>query len=359
MGIDEDRNRIDEIDGELLDLLRQRMEAARRIGREKRAEGIPLYDPVRERQVVERIVGRAGDRFPAEGIRAVYREIISASRALETDRPVLFLGSPGSLAHQATRERFGESAPLASCPDPEAVFDRLDAGEGDYAVLTLESSSLEAHLDRLDLFLHSEVRIFGEFYVVARISVYAPAAVEQPADLFATPALLAGCSRWVERSSQERRFFATGSLEEAVERAAGGGGGALGYPLLRGRAELLERETGLENEPRLPRRFLILGRKDGPPTGRDKTSLLAVIPNRPGALHAVAGVLASHGVNLCWIEPKATPIGTWDHIFFLDLEGHREDPVVTRAVESLRSHTEWLKVLGSYPSERPPGRSFG
>ncbi|MBD3162884.1 MAG: hypothetical protein GF346_10775, partial [Candidatus Eisenbacteria bacterium] len=287
------------------------------------------------------------------------REIISASRALETDRPVVYLGASGSLAHQATRERFGDSALVASCADAEAVFDRLDAGDAEYAVLTLESSSQEAHLDRLDLFLHSDAKIFGEFHVVPRLAVYAPAAVEDPVELFATPTVLGVCSRWVERSGAKRRFHAVGSLEEAVDRATREGGGVLGYPLLRQRRELVEREPGIENEPRLPRRFLILGKKDGTPTGRDKTSLLVVIPNRPGGLHAVSGVLATDRVNLCWIEPKGTPIGTWDHIFFLDLEGHREDPPVARAIERLRGHTEWLKVLGSYPRERLPGRSWG
>lgn len=359
MGIEERRRRIDAIDREILRLLGERLETARRIGEEKRRRGVESYDPVREREVIEGIVRRAGGGFPLEGLRAIYRQIISASRALETDRPVLYLGAPGGLAHHAARTRFGEAAGLAACDSPERIFEQIEREAAEYAVLTLEASSLEAHLDRLDLFLHAPVQIFGEFHVALRIGLYGGDPGNAPGSVFAHPAALAGAARWVERESSARRFLAVGTPEEAAERAVSENAAALGYPILEGWGGLTLRQADLEDEPRLTRRFLILGRGDGAPTGRDKTSLLAVIPNRPGALMAVTEVLARHGVNLCWIEPKATPIGTWDHIFFLDLEGHRADPAIAGTIEELRPRTEYLKVLGSYPSERPAGRTVG
>lgn len=354
---DEHRRRIDAIDSEILRLLGTRLDIARQIGEKKRELGIPSYDPARERVVLDRIVHAGGGAFPAEGLRAIYREIISASRALETRRPVSYLGAPGSLAHQAARERFGDSAALEPCDAPLRVFERLASGDAEYAVLTLESASLEAHMDRLDLFLESPIKIFGEFSILQRVHLYA--ACHDPSTVYAHPAALAACSRWVERSATLRRFVAAGAPEEAVERAVQDGSAAMGYSLLDHREGLHRIESDLEDEPRLYRRYLILGMKDGPPTGRDKTSCLAVIPNRPGGLNEVTSALARHGVNLCWIEPKATRIGTWDHIFFLDVEGHRVDPAVTAALDEVRGCTEWFRVLGSYPSERPPGRSFG
>jgi chorismate mutase/prephenate dehydratase len=358
VGLDDLRHSIDDLDGRILRLLAERLEVARRIGEEKRGQGASAYDPVRERQVLERLVREAGGRFPPEGLRAIYREIISASRALETNRPVYYLGAPASLAHQAARERFGESANLAPSSSAATIFDRLDTGEVEYAVLSLESASLESHLDRLDLFLHSQVQIFGEFFVTPRISLYVPPGV--PAGtVFAHPAALVRCSRWVEKEGAARKFIAVGSPEEAGARAASEGCGALGYAAIAGMHPLAPVEADLEDEPRLFRRFLILGKRDGARSGRDKTSLVAVIPNKPGGLERVASSLAANEVNLCWIEPKATAIGAWDHIFFLDLEGHRSDPSVGRALDALRGCTDWMKVLGSYPSERPPGRSFG
>ncbi len=246
------------------------------------------------------------------------------------------------------------------------IYDRVRArfvehgpGEGEYAVLTIEASTLEAHLDRLDLFLHSEVRIFGEFYLIPRIGLYAAVGIEAVEKVFATPSLLAQASEWVEREGRNYRFIAVGGAEEAATRAKQEAGGVLGYGVLTGSHDLVSLEEALEDKVTLHRRFLILGRQDGSRTGHDKTSCLAVIPNRPGGLNEITEILSRHGVNLCWIEPKATPIGTWDHIFFLDLEGHRCDEAVSKALEEIKSRTDWMKILGSYPSERPPGYSFG
>lgn len=358
MGLEDLRGEIDRVDREILRLLAERLEVARRIGGMKRAAGVAPYDPLRERAVLDALVREGASRFPAEGLRSIYREIISASRTLESDRPICYLGAPGGLTHHAARGRFGESAPLVPCGSAERIFERLDSGETDAAVLTLESGSMEAHLDRFDLFLHTESRIFGEFYVEPRLALFAQPDA-RPETVYAHPAALAGCSHWVERSSQRTRFIAVGTGEEAADRAIRENAGALGYGIIASLFGLVPVEEEIGDDPRLTRRFLLLGRRDGARSGRDKTSLIAVIPNRPGALHRIAGVLASHGVNLCWIEPKETRLGAWDHIFFLDLEGHQEDGAIQSTLRDLREVTEFIRLLGSYPSERPPGRKIG
>lgn len=358
MGLDDLRGEIDRVDREILRLLAERLDVARRIGETKRAAGVAPYDPLRERSVLDALVREGASRFPAEGLRAIYREIISASRTLESDRPIHYLGAPGGLSHHAARARFGDSAPLVSCGGGERIFERLDSGEADTAVLTIESGSMEAHLDRFDLFLHTESRIFGEFYIEPRLGLFAPPDV-RPETVYAHPPALAACSHWVERSSPRIRFIAVGTGEEAGERAARERAGALGYGVVAALYGLSPVEEEVGDDPYLTRRFLLLGRRDGARSGCDKTSIIAVIPNRPGALHRIAGVLASHGVNLCWIEPKETRLGAWDHIFFLDLEGHQEDAAIQSTLADLRGATEFVRLLGSYPSERPPSRKIG
>ncbi len=358
MGIDELRREIDRVDREILRLLADRIDVARRIGEAKRAAGVEPYDPLREQRVLDELVRDGSARFPAEGLRAIYREIISASRTLESERSILYLGAAGGLSHHAARERLGDSAPLIACGSAERIFERLDSGDVDVAVLTLEPGSMEAHLDRFDLFLHTESRIFGEFYVEPRPALYGPRDF-RPETVYAHPAVLAACSQWVERSSPRTRFIAVGTGEEAGERAAREGAGALGYRVLEGLYGLAPIEEEIGDDPRLTRRFLLVGRRDGARSGRDKTSLIAVIPNRPGALHRIAGILAAHEVNLCWIEPKATRLGAWDHIFFLDLEGHQEDRAIRSTLEDLRGAAELVRLLGSYPSERPASRKIG
>ncbi len=352
------RRRIDDIDRRIVDLLVDRLKAAGSIGAAKEAAGLSAYDPERERRVLERAEDVAAGRFPPGPMASIFREIISASRAVEADRSVLVHGTWGSLAHHAAVLRFGASARTEPTPRAENIFAKLEDGSAGYAVVSLEGHSLEASLDRLDLFLHSKAVAFGEIHVRPRLGLFSadPAGAQGP--VFGSPAVVMQASRWIERHARDREVRVVGTVEDALREARQTGGAALGYPVLEILAGLSPLEIGIEDLPEASRRFLILSRREAKPTGKDKTSILAVIANRPGALHGVTGVFARQGINVCWLEPKATHLGRWDHLFVLELEGHREDAAVAAALEELRRDVDLLQVLGSYPSETPPDRPF-
>lgn len=356
--LEELRRRIDDLDGRLVRLLAERLGVAAAIGAAKEAAGLSFYDPLREQRVLDRVVEEAAEGFPPDKLRSIFREIISASRSQESALGVLVHGVWGGLAHYAASRRFGLSAPLHVTSREEDIFARLEDGTFAHAVISLEGHSLEASLDRLDLFFHSEIGIFGEFYVRPRLGLYRASAQTGPAVVYGTPSAFVQAARWIERQAGEREFRAVGTSREAVRLARETAGGVLGHPVLGSLEGLAALEEGIEDLPERSRRFLVLSQTRAQATGKDKTSLLAVIANRPGALHRVTGILSAGGINLCWLEPKATHLGTWDHIFVLEIEGHQDQPEVAEALRQLRQELALLRVLGSYPSEKPPERPF-
>jgi chorismate mutase / prephenate dehydratase len=353
--LDDLRLRIDELDRRLVDLLAERLGLAAAIGAQKEAIGLSTYDPLREREVLDRVVEAAAGRFPPRHLQAVFREIMSASRASESKQRILVHGTWGGLAHHAAYLRFGAGAKFDLTLRAEDLFAKLEEGIVSYCVVTFEGHSLETSLDRFDLFLHSETSIFGEFYVRPRLGLYA-AQAERPNTIYGSPSVLPQASRWMERQSKEHEFRFASTMSEAVRLARSGGGAVLGYPILAASEGLLPLDLGLEDLPESTRRFLILANRQWPSTGQDKTSILAVFENSPGRLHCVTGILMNHGINLYWLEPKATHLAGWDHLFVLEVSGHREDPPVAAALKELRAEVEFLKVLGSYPREMPPTR---
>jgi len=356
------RRRIDRIDRSLVDLLAERFHLAGEIGTAKRTEGQSVYDPNRERRVLAQAMAAAGDRFPPERLQAIFREIISASRSVESGHSVLVHGELGGLAHEAAYRRFGSAIEIEVVSRAEDLLRRVDERRVDFGLVTLEGRSFEASLDRLDLLLHTEVGISGEVHLQPRILAWSSAEQDEPdraSPIFATPAILARASRWLAAQTSEREVRATSSTEHAVRAAAEARGLVLGHPVLESIFPLRPVSTEVDDGREEWRRFFLLSRRQSEPTGRDKTTVLLFIPDRAGALHRVTGALSRHEVNLCWLEPKATALGPWDHLFVLEMEGHREDPRLRETLAELEGEVEMLRVLGSYADEGPRSPSAG
>jgi chorismate mutase/prephenate dehydratase len=352
------RRRVDRLDERIVRLLAERMELGGRILEAKAAQGMAPYDPAREQEVLQRLQAKAGEKIPRTALEAIYREIISATRTLQTQEPVVFLGGEGGLAHYAASLRFGSSATLVGVRRAQDLFEAVGSGRSRYGVFTLEAAGEQASLESLDRFLDTPLRIFAEFYVEDTPGLFLAPGTRRVRRVFAHPSALGACSRWVEAQAEGLEIVPTATDLEAGRRGRRRGSGALGYPLLEMLFGLERSAEAVADDPGQWRRFLVLSREELPRTGRDKTSFLAVIPNRPGQLHRVTEILWRHGINLCWIQPRATRFRGWDHIFWLEVEGHREEEPLKAALSELRAALDFVKVLGSYPTERPPGRPF-
>ena len=168
--------------------------------------------------------------------------------------------------------------------------------------------------------------------------------------VYAHSQALAQCAEWLSHHVPKGQRVPVSSNAEAARRAAEEtGAGAIASE---GAAELYGLDVlarNIEDEPSNTTRFLVIGDQDPGPSGRDKTSLAMSAPNRPGGLVQMLEPLARHGLSMSRLESRPSRTGLWEYVFFLDLEGHRQDAALAAALAELREISAFLKILGSYP----------
>ncbi|HTM00243.1 MAG TPA: chorismate mutase [Candidatus Omnitrophota bacterium] len=346
---DEIRRAIDRLDRDLLRLLEDRAELARRIGALKQASGEATLDAARERDLLERIEREAKGAFPRSGVRAIFREIVSASRAAQGAFRVAYLGAEGGFAHQAAVRRFGASSTYAATASPQHLLEAIGSERAEHGIFALEGDAEDPPFDAYDLLLGAEAAITAEF--VDRGGYEALGRARAPKRLIAHPAALALCQRWrAALGPGVEVVAAAGSLEAGRRAAADPDAVCLAPAIVADLAGLPEVEPEAEDAPRRTRRFLVLGRASGAASGRDKTALLLALENTPGALLEALRALAAHGVNLLWIESRTHRWRPGEHLFLLEVAGHQDADPLRPALAEMRARTRLFRVLGSFPA---------
>jgi chorismate mutase/prephenate dehydratase len=352
MNLDEWRSRINDLDRKLLDLLDQRAEAALQIGDLKRRKDLPPYVPEREAEVVDRLVDLNRGAFPASSVRAVWREIISACRALERPLPVGYLGPQGTFAHQAALQRFGHSAELIPTRTIADVFEEVERGRVEFGIVPVENSTEGAVNITLDRLIESEAGICGEVRLdIAQHLLTRATELAEIKRVASHPQGIAQCRRWLAEHLPEV------SLEETTSTAFAAGEAAKDATVAAIASELAAELHGvpifrqrIEDNPNNSTRFLVIGRRVMAATGRDKTSVLFSTRNEPGALVGALEPFRTCGLNLTKIESRPTKRRSWEYVMFVDVEGHRDTPGVAEALDEIARRTLFLKILGSYPA---------
>jgi len=354
MSLKDFRARIDALDDQIVALLDERTRVAGELAVAKRAEQAPTYDPERERDVLDRLARRAAS-FPPDAVRAVYREIMSACLSVQQPIRVAFLGPPGTFTHAAARTLFGIAAQYSEAATIEGVFDAVRKGDALYGVSPIENSTEGPVTHALDALVQGGVYIRRELVVDVDQCLLSSAptltAIER---VFSHPQALGQCRTWLARNLPGAQLVQTSSTAGAVREAAADAHGAAiagrvaaevyGVPVLREK---------IQDHPENATRFVMLATEDAPRTGDDKTTLVFSVKDERGALRRVLGIFDDAGVNLSRIESRPSQKKAWDYIFFADVEGHRLDPHVAGALETLRARCPMVKELGSYPRWRP------
>jgi chorismate mutase/prephenate dehydratase len=347
------RERIDRIDQQLQALIVERAEAAREIaGIKLQADPETVfYRPEREAEVLRRIKSRATGPLDGEEMVRLFREIMSACLALEQPLKVAFLGPEGTFTQAAALKHFGRSVQtlsMASIPD---VFREVEAGACHYGVVPVENSTEGVVSHTLDTFLNSPLRICGE--VSLRINHHL---LGREGDLAAIRKVyshsqsLAQCRGWLDLHLPQAQRIAVGSNAEAARLAAQEAASAA----IAGEAAaqiygLSPLASNIEDEPGNTTRFLVIGKRDAAPSGDDKTSLMFTTENRAGGLHAMLSPFANNNISMTRIESRPSRRVQWDYIFFVDVDGHRQDENLRQALQELAQVAAHLKILGSYP----------
>ena len=345
------RKEIDALDDEMLALLNRRANAAQRIGQLK--GGAPAYRPERESEVLRRVAALHSGALPAERVAAVFREIISACRAMEQAIRVAYLGPQGTFSEQAVRKHFGEAVEPQPAASIDEVFRSAESAATQFAVVPVENSTDGVVGRTLDLLQATPLRICGEIELRIQQNLLSNMkSIKQIRKIYSHAQSLAQCNGWLGQNLPNAERVQVGSNAEAAQRAAQEKGSAAiagEAAAARYRLKLLGRD--IEDDQNNTTRFLVLGQLDPEPTGRDRTSLVMSAENKPGAVHALLSPLASNGVSMTRIEsrPAKARSALWQYVFFIDVEGHQKDSRVAAALGELRQRAPFLKVLGSYP----------
>jgi chorismate mutase/prephenate dehydratase len=351
MGLAEWRDRIDDIDRQLLGLLNQRAALALEVGQAKRETGAPVLVPEREQAILDRLFRLNEGPLPAEAVRAIWREIFSAARGLESPFRVAHLGPSATYAHLAALRQFGGQAEYNPLRTIHAVFTEVEHGRADVGVVPVENSTEGAVNLTLDRLIDSELLICGEIQLEVHHCLLSRAReLAEVKQVLSHPQALAQCREWLDRHLPHAQTLEVPSTAQAAERAAEDptvaaiaselAGEIYQLPVLRDR---------IEDLPCNVTRFLVIGRQPVGPTGRDKTSILISIRDEVGALYRILEPLAASKVSLTKIESRPTRRRPWEYVFFVDFQGHQADAVVQDVLAALRERCLFLKVLGSYP----------
>ena len=348
------RKRIDAINLHLVELFNQRARLAQEIGRLKHADGAPIYQPVRERQVLERVVAHNPGPLSAEHLRRIFQELISACTALEHVIRIAYLGPEHTYSHEAARNRFGASAAFAPQASIAAVFQALENDRADYGVVPVENSTEGSVSLTLDLLIDTPLHILGEIMLPIRHALMARADAGGFGRIVSHQQSLGQCRNYLAANYPNCELEAAASNSLAAQKAAEDPRYAAIASMAAARAnDLKVIAENIQDVAQNTTRFLVLGREAMGRSGADKTSLVFALPERAGALHGALTLFARERINLTMIQSRPQRERPWAYVFFVDLQGHREDAKVRRALAALEPRALFLKVLGSYPEGRP------
>ena len=345
------RNRIDKIDSGIIEMLNDRAKLSMAIGKAKKKSGSSIYVPTREKDVYAHI--SRGNRGPLsdKSLKAVYREVMSGSLALERPLKIAYLGPEATFTHIAALKKFGASLDYLECNSIADVFTEVERDRADYGVVPIENSTEGAVNHTLDMFVDSDLHICSETYLSIRHNLLSKCGrLSEIKKVYSHQQVFAQCRKWLERNLPGARLVSYASTTEAAQQAKREkGSAAIASKLASERYGLRMLARSIEDSSHNITRFLVIGRQDSKKTGHDKTSVVFSMRDRAGALHDVLAPFKRGRINLTKIESRPSKKNAWKYYFFVDMQGHYSDKKVKNALSGLKAHCLHFKTLGSYP----------
>jgi chorismate mutase / prephenate dehydratase len=342
---------IDSVDEEIVRLLDRRARLARRVGEIKQKNGLEAYAPAREREVLNRVTALSAGDFPKRGLEVVFREIISSSISLEARLKVAYLGPEATFTHEAALRSFGTSVELEPQATVAEVFTRVERGEAEHGVVPVENSMEGAVTHTLDELMNSPLKICGEVYLpVSQNLISKESSLERVRVVCSHPMALSQAATWLRHELPGARLEEVESTGEAARRAAREQGvAAVGSALAAEAHGLNVLARNIQDARTNATRFIVLGRAWAGRTGKDKTSVVFSVKDRPGVLRDALSAFAEEGINLTRIESRPSRKRAWTYVFFADLQGHPEEERVKRALAALEEHCPYVALIGACP----------
>jgi chorismate mutase/prephenate dehydratase len=345
------RANIDKLDLQILDMVNKRASIAAQIGQIKNDQGAEVFSPAREEEVLQTVLEANKGPLSASTIRAIFREIVSGSRALQKVVKVAYLGPEYSYSHLAAVERFGQEVEYMRVGSITAVFEEVNRSHVDFGVVPLENSTDGGVSETLEMFMRlPQLKICAEVKLRIHHNLLANCEQEQIRRVYSKPQALAQCRSWLSKNlphADQKEVSSTAVAAQLAAQEPGAGAVASRQAAVRYGLRMLF--SNIEDYPHNETRFAVIGTQEVAKSGSDKTALMFKVPHHPGSLVDALEVFKSNKLNLTWIESFPAKNGRAEYMFFVDFEGHVEDPKVKRTIHALEEHCEQLVVLGSFP----------
>jgi len=350
------RKRIDEIDQRLQALINDRATFAQQVGVAKGELGqaVDYYRPEREAEILRKVKERNQGPLRDEEMLRLFREIMSACLAQQEPLKVGFLGPEGTFTQTAVYKHFGHSVRALPFHTIDEVFQEVECGAADFGVVPIENSTEGSVNNTLDMFLTSPLKIAGEValpihqHLLGRMS-----GLENIQRVCAHEQSLAQCRGWLREYLPQVELIGMSSNAAGARRARDEQGtAAIGPDVAADVYDLNILVDSIQDRRDNSTRFLVVGRQLLAPSGADKTTLLVSTSDTgagAGVLHTLLQPLAEHGVNMTFIESRPSRRQNWDYVFFIDVEGHANEPPVSDALADLEKVSSLFRVLGAYP----------
>jgi chorismate mutase / prephenate dehydratase len=350
MDLQQLRKKIDALDTKIVELLNQRAQITLDVGKHKLKNNASIYAPAREKQVLDRIKTLSKGPLNKQALEAIYREIMSASLALEKPLRIAYLGPEATFSHLAALKRFGSMVEYVACENVSEIFSKVEHNDCDYGVVPIENSIEGIVTHTIDLLVDSDLKICSQILLDIAHYLMSKGPLSSIREVYSHPQVFGQCRQWLLKNLPQAKLIPVESTTKAAEIASKKKNAAciaseVAAPLYK----LNVLKKNIQDSAHNITRFLVLSNSCTPATGKDRTSLVFSIKDSVGALHGMLTPFYKNKINLTKIESRPSKKKAWDYYFFIDLEGHQDDPHVKRALSQLEGMCKFMKILGSYP----------
>lgn len=355
--LEEVRQEIDRLDASLLETFNLRAKYAQAVARIKQGAHSDtsdfdggFYRPEREAQVLKKVQDNNTGPLSNHSVAFLFREIMSHCLALEEPIKVAFLGPKGTFTQQAAIKHFGHGVEIKSQASIAAVFREVESSNAQYGVVPVENSTEGVVTHTLDNFVDSSLFICGEVELRIHHNLMAKDANVEPKKVYSHAQSLAQCRLWLDEHYPNVERIAVNSNAKAAKLALEDDTAFAIAPMAA--AELYDLHLlaqNIEDRPDNSTRFLVVGKQHVKASGQDKTSILVAHKNEPGALYRLLEPFHKANVELTRLETRPAKSGTWNYVFYIDFEGHQDEPHIAEVLAEISTMSSDYKCLGSYP----------
>lgn len=350
--IQKHRKIIDQIDAQILGLLNDRAGQVKKIGQIKAQKKEDVFSSEREQQVLDRLLGlNKKGLLPDESVEDIFQSIFATCRSLQKRLAIAFLGPEATFTHQMAIKYFGRNCDYTPVPSIKDVFSEVERRRADYGVVPIENSTEGVVNHTLDMFVDSNLVISAEKEELISHNLFSTTGnIKDVKTVFSHPQALAQCRKWLDShlpgvGIQESASTADAAVQATLDKSVG----AIASLAAGQSYHLKTVAVKIEDSPDNATRFLVIGTKITPPTGKDKTSILFSLKDRVGALYDMLEQFKKAKVNLTKIESRPTKKKAWEYLFFVDFIGHQSDARIKKVLQDLQKKCKFVKILGSYP----------